>query len=268
MVGVALKTSYEEATQQIKKEPIVNADETGHKELNRRLWTWVAATSSLCIFFVGKRRRMEDAQEILGKSFKGILISDRYSSYNWVDFRQLCWSHLKRDYKKISEREGLSGRIGTSLLLYERKMFMYWRRVKSGKLKREQFALLMGPICLKVEALLTSGTCCGHGKTEKTCKNILEYKEGLWTFINREGVEPTNNLAEQLLRRFVIWRKTSFGTQSQTGSRFMERVMTVAGTCRLQKHNVLNFISQAIIAYLNKAQAPSLLLKNKVLLAT
>jgi transposase len=267
IVSVALKEACEEVAQSIQKEPIVNVDETGHKELNKRLWTWVAATSSICVFFVAKRRRMEIAQEILGKLFGGILISDRYSSYNWVDFRQLCWSHLKRDFKKFSERDGPSGRIGKGLMIYQKRIFMYWRRVKSGKLSREKFSLLMIPIRSKVETFLMQGTICGHSKTEKTCKNILEYKVSLWTFVNTIGVEPTNNLAERLLRRFVIWRKTSFGTQSVTGSRFVERIMTVSGTCRLQNRNVLKFISDSINSYLNKLQAPSLLPENILSLA-
>lgn len=259
IVSSALKAPYEEAAQYIPKQPVVYADETGHKEQNQRMWTWVAATSTVCVFFIRKGRKMAVAQEILGKFFSGILVSDRYSAYNWVDFRQFCWAHLKRDFKKISERSGSSGRIGDGLLTYLRKMFMYWQWVKDGKLKREKFVQLMAPIRRHFEILLAERMTCGSPKTERTCKNILDYKDFLWTFIEKIGVEPTNNLSERLLRRFVIWRKTSFGTQSECGSRFMERIMTVAATCKLQKLNVLDFTSKAIQSYLNKEGSPSLL---------
>jgi transposase len=223
------------------------------------MWTWVAATLTVCVFFIRKGRKMAVAQEILGKFFSGILVSDRYSAYNWVDCRQFCWAHLKRDFKKISERSGRSGRVGDELLVYLRKMFMYWQRVKDGKLKREKFVQLMVPIRRHVEMLLAAGMICGSLKTEKTCKNILDYKEFLWTFIDKPDVEPTNNLSERLLRRFVIWRKTSFGTQSACGSRFMERIMTVAATCTVQKLNILDFTSKAIQSYLKKEPPPSLI---------
>jgi transposase len=259
VVSLALQSPVEEMVKFIPKQPAVHMDETSHKEQNNRMWTWIAATTLICIFFIRKGRNMAVSHEILGKNFSGILISDRYSAYNWVDFRQLCWPHLKRDFKKISERSGKSGRVGDVLLLYHRKMFMYWHRVKSGKLTREKFKCLMIPIRFQIETMLAEGAVCGHAKTQRTCQNILGYKSFLWTFVEKVGIDPTNNLAERLLRRFVIWRKTSFGTQSETGSRFMERVMSVAGTCQLQKRNVLDFISQAIRAHLTHQEFPSLL---------
>ncbi len=267
VVSTVLKAPVEETVNDIPKQPVVHMDETSHKEQNNRMWTWVAATTLICVFFIRKGRNMAVTHEILGKNFSGILNSDRYSAYNWVDARQLCWPHLKRDFKKMSERHGKSGWVGDALLLYHRKMFMYWHRVKAGKLTREKFKLLMIPIRFQIEALLAKGAVCEHAKTQRTCHNILEYKEFLWTFVDKIGIDPTNNLAERLLRRFVIWRKTSFGTQSEAGSRFMERVMSVAGTCQLQKRNVLDFISQAIRAHLNREEYPSLLPKTTMSLA-
>jgi transposase len=264
-VSLALKAPVDEMVKKIPYEPIVYADETGHKEQNKKMWTWVAATLSMCVFYIRNGRKMEIAQEILGKTFSGILISDRFTAYNWVDYRQFCSAHLIRDFKKISERSGQSGRIGDGLLLHYRKIFLYWHWVKNGKMTRETFIKLTNPIRIQVETLLKEGEQCGHLKTERTCRNISYYKDFLWTFIKKEGVEPTNNLSERLLRRFVIWRKTSFGTQSELGSRFMERVMSVAGTCQLQKKNVLNFISEAITSHLNAQEHPSLLRRSSTL---
>lgn len=258
-VSLALKAPVEELVKSIPNQPSVYMDETSHKEQNNRMWTWVAATLLICVFFIRKGRNMDVTFEILGKKFSGNLNSDRYSAYNWVYFRQLCWSHLKRDFKKISERSGQSGRVGDALLLYHRRMFIYWHRVKRGKLSREQFKQLMIPIRLQIESCLERGTVCGHAKTQRTCLNILEYKSSLWTFVEKAEIDPTNNHSERLLRRFVIWRKTSFGTQSEKGSRFMERVMSIAATCQLQKRNVLDFISETIRSYLSNQAGPSLL---------
>jgi len=178
-------------------------------------------------------------------------------------YRQLCWAHLQRDFKKISERSGKSGRIGDELLACVKKMFHYWHKFKDGTLSREQFKKLIEPIRKRIELLLEEGRRCGNKKTVGTCKHILKVKEALWAFIENEGVEPTNNLAEQIIRRIVIWRKTSFGTQSARGTLYLERIMTVVSTCKMQKRNVLDFITDAISAHLHGLSSPSLL-KEKI----
>lgn len=245
--------------QHIPNQSEVFMDETGHKEKNQKMWTWIAATLAVCVFFIRKGRNMGIAQEILGKKFSGILTSDRYSAYNWVGARQLCWSHLRRDFKKISERSGDSGRIGDAILLHSRRMFMYGHRFKQKKLTRKKLQKGTWSTQIEILRLLKKGISCGHRKTERTCQRILEYQEFLFTFIHKKKIEPTNNHSERLLRRFVIWRKTSFGTQSESGSRFMERVMSVSATCQLQKRNILGFISTAVRTYINRDQHPSLI---------
>ncbi len=262
IVSKALTSPVEAAKQYVQESLVAkHADETSHKEQNKRMWTWVGISMLVCVFLIRASRSAEIAKELLGESFKGILNSDRYSAYNWIaaQFRQICWSHLQRDFKKISERTGASRKIGQSLLVCCQKMFTLWHQVKEGKLSRKKFKKLMNPIRNKVESLLKQGACCGHKKTQRTCKNILKIKKSLWTFISVSNVEPTNNLAEQLIRTFVIWRKTSFGTQSEEGSRYMERILTVVATCRMQKRNVLDFISQAVKAYFGEGIAPSLI---------
>lgn len=262
IVSKALISPVEAAKQYVQTSiEAKHADETSHKEQNKRMWAWVGISMLVCVFLIRASRSTEVAKELLGESFRGILNSDRYSAYNWIadQFRQICWSHLQRDFKKISERAGTSRKIGQSLLVCCRKMFALWHRVKEGKLSRKKFKKLMKPIQKKVELLLKQGACCGHKKTQRTCKNILKIKKSLWTFISVLNVEPTNNLAEQLIRTFVIWRKTSFGTQSEEGSRYMERILTVVATCRMQKRNALDFIAQAVKAHFGEGIVPSLI---------
>ena len=117
----------------------------------------------------------------------------------------------------------------------------------------------MDPLRKQVETLLSEGARCGNSKTEGTCKQILKVKQALWTFVDKVGIEPTNNLAEQILRRIVIWRKISFGTQSPRGTLYLERIMTVVATCKMQKRNVLDFVTEAIQAHLSGVTSPSLL---------
>ena len=104
----------------------------------------------------------------------------------------------------------------------------------------------LGGVRIEVERLLQQGLVCGHDATEGTCGELLRHRKWMWTFLDQEGVEPTNNAAERSLRHAVIWRKLSFGTQSAAGSRFVETLLTVIETCRQQQRNVFTFVTDAV----------------------
>lgn len=260
-VSAALKAPVQELHDHIKQQAVVNADETSHKQQGNKMWMWLVTTALVSVFIIRNSRCTESAKTLLGVAFVGILGSDRYSAYNWVETRcrQLCWSHLIRDFQKISERSGLAGKLGDDILNAVRRMFRLWQLFKSGQITRRTFKQAMEPVRATIESLLLQATTCGHAKTEKTCKNLLKYREALWTFVNMEGVEPTNNLAEQQLRAFVIWRKNSFGSQSERGNQFIERMMTITATCKLQKRNRCDYITQAVAAHLKNEAIPSLI---------
>jgi len=231
------------------------------------MWTWVAVANMVAVFMIAKTRSSQVAKALLGEAFKGVLGSDRYSSYSWVaaKFRQVCWAHLKRDFKKISERRGHSKWIGLRLLYYTQLMFHHWHKVGDGTMTREKFKILMEPIRRRIEKLLMTGTLVENPKTKNTCFQILKIKEALWTFIDIVGVEPTNNIAERVLRQIVIWRKICFGTWSSNGTLYLERVMTVVATCRLQKRSVFGFLCDAMHAHLGGTKLPSLLPDNSLI---
>jgi transposase len=138
-------------------------------------------------------------------------------------------------------------------------MFTWWHRVREGTLKRSSFRSYMSPLRREVERLLEAGSRCGVPKTEGTCRGILKRREALWTFVQVEGVEPTNNTGERSIRPGVLWRKGSFGTQSEAGSRFVESMMTVVSTLKQQKRNVLDYLISACEAALRGEAPPSLL---------
>ena len=245
----------------------VNGDETGHKQAGKRMWLWVASTLFVTVFIIRAKRGAREAMDLLGENFLGILMSDRWSAYTWVDVtrRQLCWAHLIRDFIRIALRGGKEGRIGLKLLAYTRRMFNLWHRVRAGTLSRAEFQHDMVAIRAKIEAILEQGTQLTDKKelkTRNTCKKILKLRVALWTFVEHEGVEPTNNQAERMLRHYVLWRKGSFGTQSERGNLFVERMMTVVSTCRQQKRSVLDYITAVVKAHLHGQPSPSLLPQN------
>ena len=261
IVSAALEKPVEDTKDFIPQQQVIHGDETSHAEKGQKMWTWVFIASSVAAFIIRPSRGAQVVKDFLGTAFQGTLNTDRWSAYTWlaVMFRQLCWAHLKRDFKKIEERKGESGKIGKALLVCVKKMFKHWHRLCDDKISREAFQKSMSPLREQVESLLLEGTQCSNAQTRGTCKKLLKVKSALWTFVDKEGIEPTNNLAEQILRRIVIWRKTSFGTQSSRGTLYLERIMTVVATCKMQRRNVLNFVTESIQAHLSGTPHPSLL---------
>lgn len=260
-VSEALEQPVEEAKSYVREQAVVHADETGHKVAGKKAWVWTAVTSLVSVFLLSSTRGAQAAMELLGANFGGILVSDRWDAYNWIDAarRQLCWAHLIRDFIKIAERKGRSEKIANAILQYVKEMFALWHRYRAGKLSRAGLQCKMKTVRANVELLLAQGAVCGHAKTQRTCRRILKLKAALWTFVDAPGVEPTNNIAERTIRPYVLWRKASFGTQSERGNLFVERMLTVSATCRQQNRNVLQYVTAAIRAHLRGDTIPSLL---------
>jgi len=256
-----LAAPVEEARTYVHAQEVAHLDETSWRQGDKRAWLWVAVTSWVTVCVVRLSRGGQVARELLGERFGGILVTDRYSAYNWypVRWRQLCWAHLLRDFAAMRDRGGGSAEIGDALLAQAHQMFAWWHRVREGTLQRSTFRSYMTPLRREVERLLEAGSRCGVPKTAGTCRDILKRRQALWTFVQVAGVEPTNNTAERSIRPGVLWRKGSFGTQSAEGSRFVENMMTVVTTLKQQQRNVLEYRTAACEAALRGEAAPSLL---------
>ena len=256
-----IRVPVDEAREYVKTQPVVHMDETGWREANQKAWMWVAATTLVTVFLIRQSRGGKVAREMLDEAFKGIVVSDRWSAYNWLltILRQLCWAHLLRDFQAFVDRDGESQLIGAAILAQANSMFRWWHEVRDGTMSRATFQEKMQTVQREVGELLRQGTACNHSKTAGTCRDILKREQALWTFVRVEGVEPTNNLGERQVRPGVLWRKNSFGTQSQAGSRFAERIMTVVATLKQQHRNVLDYLTEACDAANWGRRAPSLL---------
>ncbi len=260
-VSAAVATPVAEAVAYVQQHAVVNADETGWHEGTQRVWLWTAVTPLVTVFMVLATRGRLGAQTLLGATFAGIVGSDRWSGYTWVDptCRQVCWAHLRRDFAAFVERCGEPARLGQALLAVSAPIFGLWYRVRDGTLSRTAFVAAMEPLQAQVGALLQEGATLEHAKTRRACQNIRKLEPALWTFVTVVGVEPTNNVAERALRRAVVWRRRSFETQSPAGSRFAERLLTVITTLRQQDRAVLDYLTAACAAALRGEEPPSLL---------
>lgn len=260
-VSAALAQPVEEAKAFVREQRVAHLDETGWRERLKKAWLWVAVTASVTIFVISKSRGAAVAKQILGEDFAGFLVTDRWSAYRWTDLNlhQVCWSHLERDFQSFVDRGGEGAPIGRALLKQSKKMFRWWRRVRDGTLKRQTFERRMRFVEKEVGRLLRKASVCSSTKTAGMAKEMLKVEMAFWTFVTVEGVEPTNNAAERAIRPAVIWRKGSFGTHSEEGSRFVERMLTTVTTLRQQKRNVLEYLTAAYSAHLLGLAPPSLL---------
>lgn len=258
-VSQALEVPFADALKHAREQVVKNADETGWRERRTKAYLWTVVTSVVTVFMIHARRASEAAEFLLGR-IHGILVTDRYSGYDFwpFEFRQFCWAHLMRDFTAISERFG-DGVLGRDLVAEARRLFVWWGRVRDGTLTQARFRIYMKSLQRRVEALLEKGCFSRNRKTRETCRRLSKRRQSLWTFVRHEGVEPTNNAAERSLRHAVIWRKISFGTHSAAGSRFVERILTVHATLSMQKRNVLEYLYAARLAALTQQAAPSLL---------
>jgi transposase len=260
-VSDALVEPVEEARAHLRQQPVNNVDETSWREGTRRTWLWINTTPQATVFWLLPGRGGQQAKQVLDETFEGIVGSDRYSAYNWIEphRRAVCWAHLERDFQAFVDRGGESEEVGQALLEQAKQMFNLWHQVKDGTLSRPDCQAHMEPIQAQVGELLREGIGLSHDKTRRTCENILKLEDALWTFVSVEGVEPTNNDAERPLRRAVLWRRRSFGTQSEAGSRFVERVLTTVATLRQQKRDVLDYLTEVCAAATQGRSPPSLL---------
>ncbi len=267
----ALAAPYVEIVAHAQAARVKNADETSWIEGNgkkARAWLWTLVTATAIVFMIQKSRATGAAIKLLlnGKTLMkdltfGVLVTDRHGAYNFwpLALHQFCWAHLARDFTAISERAGAAGVLGGKLVEETARMFGWWGRVRDGTLSRDSFRVYMRPLRARVEALLTEGTHLDNKTTARTCKKLLKASQAMWTFVRIDGVEPTNNSGERAVRPGVIYRKLSAGTKSVAGSRFVERILTVHATLRLQGRPILPFLQAACEARLRRTTPPSLL---------
>jgi len=260
----ALESPYNELAVSIHQAEVVNVDETSWRENRRKVWLWATVTKLVTVFTIAVHRSREVASGLLGTQDNQVVGSDRYSVYEYIEpcWRQVCWSHLARDFQAMIDRGGNGQEIGERLLALSKQLFRHWHRVRDGTLTWPAFQERMRRLRREVKQVLEAGSLCGCAKTGATCFEILKVEEGLWTFARVQGVEPTNNAAERAMRHAVIWRKISGGTDSTTGSRFVERVLTVVATCRQQGRSVLDYLTSCFEATQSSQPIPSLLPAN------
>ena len=258
-VSEAVQPAVDEAWKKVGDAEVKHTDGTTWYQAGATMALWTLATAVATVFKIVVDSTKPTLQPLYG-ALQGILVSDRATALNFwaMERRQICFAHLLRKFISFAERDGPSAKFGRQLLDYTGLMFEYWHDYKSGKLSREMFVAWMAPLRRHFETVLAQAVSADIAGLSGSCADILEHQAALWTFVERPGVEPTNNHAEREIRAFVLWRRRSFGTQSARGNRFAENLMTIAHTARKQKRNVLAFLTECCQAVCDKGRLPSL----------
>jgi transposase len=258
-VSDAVGPAVDEAWRKVEQAVVKHTDGTSWFQAGVMRSLWTIATAMATVFKIVANGKADTLKPLFGDR-RGILVSDRATALGFwaMELRQICWAHLLRKFISFSERAGRAAALGRELLDYLAIMFAYWGDLKASRLSREQFREQMAPLRKQLEAALERAVAAKLPQVSGSCADILAHRAALWTFVDREDVEPTNNHAERELRAFVLWRKRSFGTQSERGNLFAERLMTVAHTARKQKKNVLAFLTACCTAARHGTATPSL----------
>lgn len=258
----ALRPAYKELAGQLPTQKTLAIDESPTKEGRLKAWLWTCVTARFTVFAMRTTRAATVLHELLTEQFDGAVTCDRAKMYWSLPRLQWCWAHLKRDFQALIDSDDRQvQRLGHDLMRPTRELFRHWSRYRDGTITRVGLKRLMYPIRDEVDGLLLRGAWSGNARLTGMCNELQNHRDRLWTFLEVEGIEPTNNASERSLRHAVIWRKLSFGTQGARGSRFVETILTVVETCRQQSRSVFAFVTDSVHAHFNQQMTPSLLTK-------
>jgi transposase len=247
----ALELPHQQLVGALRRSGRLNMDETGWRLKGQRRTLWGAFTEKLAVYRIAADRHEDRARELLD-SHSGIVTSDRWWAYNHLPLhrRQICWSHLQRDFTAQAEGIGAEREFGEAGLRICDELFWAWeiyQHIGDRKELRRRIRLLRRE--LKPHLRRYSGKAPRYKRTRGLARNLLKVWPALWTFADRRGVQPTNNHAERALRGAVIYRKLSLGSQSETGERRIERLLSASTTCRLQRRSLFEYLSELLAAH-------------------
>lgn len=250
-----VENCYKDLEAALTKQAGLNADETGHKESGKRHYGWIFTNENLTFLTIEPSRGKKVLKHLFPEGFDGDITSDRYAAYNMfaIEKRQVCWAHLLRDFTRFSHSgDPFTAKVGLGLLRQANRMFQVYHQCRNAEITQSQFLREISDIKKRVGIWIYRGSeVFDRPQLNRFCKNLEKIHPALWNFAYSSGkVEPTNNLAERDLRQFVIWRKISFGSQSDRGSRFMERMISIRSTCAKQGVDFSEFLIDATKSFL------------------
>ena len=260
----AVSGACHELEQKLNAEPVLNVDETGWRTNGEKRFLWAFVAANFAVYAISKTRGSAVLVQMLGAVFEGILCSDRFSGYQKYHqgLAQYCWAHLKRNILGVLEftKKTVTEQFCRDALALHARLFRLWHKFKSGQIDRKQLLARSLPLQRKFFALAEAHLDNADRQVRNLALALFVNADRLFTFLEQDGVEPTNNSAERALRTGVQWRKICFGNRSPAGELAAARLLSVTQTCRIQKRNSLRFLSDAVAKHRQGLTTPSLLL--------
>ncbi len=258
--GDALKAPCEDLLQRVRDASAVNMDETGWRLKGKQRAMWGIFTDRHAVLRIEAGRHEEHAKALLGESV-AIVTSDRWWAYTHLPVarRQVCWSHLQRDFAAHAEGLAAEKNLGEAGLRVCRELFWAWEIFQHTNDRAElqrRIRLLqreLKPILRRYAAKAARNRYC-----RGFARNLLKIWAALWTFAAHPGVQPTNNHAERALGGSVIARKLSLGSQSEEGEQRIARLLSAHTTCRLQSRSLHAYLIDLLGAHARGHPAPLL----------
>jgi transposase len=232
-------------------------DESSWRDQGRNCYVWVAGTNQAVCFKIDASRSKKAFLNFVGTLTPSPVVTDRYAVYNDTsENHQYCLAHLIRDFRKYSERKGDDGKMGLAIEKELQKACKIHKRYRQEEIPLKTRDRLLQNSRKRLENRIYDGLANGSDDFAKFCESILDRFEKIWVFMKFADVEPTNNLAERDLRRIVLWRKKSYGTRSERGQRFVEKISSICGTLKRAKKKIMEFLGNAVSAFYSGMEAP------------
>lgn len=234
---------YEDVRNKVRASDVVHADETSWRNDGKGHFVWFAGNDDLAFFHIDRHRSRNAAKVIFGEDFDGTLVRDRYAAYNGIGLDwQACLAHIITNTKDISrehvllptrEQDRAVSLFCDQVIDFCARACDVGQKLKSGEIPWENAANIEK--CFVKEL----NTICKRSLSFKPAETLRAFLIGsdqkhLFTFLRIPGVPPTNNHAEQSLRKMVIMRKVSFGNRSDSGIKTHSIIPTLVQTARRQ----------------------------------
>ncbi|MFH1511302.1 MAG: IS66 family transposase, partial [Candidatus Woesearchaeota archaeon] len=225
---------YCEIHAKLQESTVANADETGSNQNGKPEWLWGFFTPILA-FFTFYQQRGGDIVENILKKFRGILGCDGWTTYKAYSEKQgillqRCWAHLLREVKKIcKDKQGLTEAYVWICNMFEETQRL--RKIKNKKIRQKGYDQLV------TEMDRWAQIYYARDGMKELVNKVRNGKQFWFTCVLHPEVEPTNNLAERCLRKFVVIEKIIGCLRSEQGKRNMQVMLSVFQTWRLQGLN-------------------------------
>ena len=257
--SASLQAPWIEIKNSAPKAKVLNADDTAWRLKRAYLSVVCLVAPAWTLYQIVVKRDHKTLKEIF-KGFTGILGSDRASTYSFhKGLKQACLAHVDRLFQRFVDRGEKSREVGKLCQGEMDRLWASWHELCAQKIDKAGFRQKIWPIRARLARHLQQGEGCGHSRTQRSCSRLLRKFKELWTFVSNPEIEPTNNAAERALRMLVMLRRVCFGSKTEKGLRFVERILTVVETCRKRNHNAWQFVTSCIQARLSGHPAPLLL---------